>query len=113
MGLPALVVDFHGDMAAAPAGGAAVLDASQGLEISPFERDCGRLATSVSSWRVEATRGLLNSSARVWCSTFTASWSRFSSLRAHSSCARFTARCSSGGRTPARCGARRGPPPGS
>jgi len=26
-GLPALVVDFHGDMAAAPAGGAAVLDA--------------------------------------------------------------------------------------
>jgi DNA phosphorothioation-dependent restriction protein DptH len=38
-GLPALVVDFHGDMAAAPAGGAAVLDASQGLPISPFELD--------------------------------------------------------------------------
>jgi DNA phosphorothioation-dependent restriction protein DptH len=34
-GLPALVVDFHGDMASAPAGGAAVLDASQGLPISP------------------------------------------------------------------------------
>lgn len=38
-GLPALVVDFHGDMAAAPAGGAAVLDAAQGLPISPFEID--------------------------------------------------------------------------
>lgn len=38
-GLPALVVDFHGDMAAAPAGGAAVLDAAQGLPISPFELD--------------------------------------------------------------------------
>ncbi len=38
-GLPALVLDFHGDMAAAPAGGAAVLDASQGLPISPFELD--------------------------------------------------------------------------
>lgn len=38
-GLPALVVDFHGDMAAEPAGGAAVLDASQGLPISPFELD--------------------------------------------------------------------------
>lgn len=38
-GLPALVVDFHGDMAASPAGGAAVLDAAQGLPISPFELD--------------------------------------------------------------------------
>lgn len=38
-GLPALVVDFHGDMAAAPAGGAAVLDAARGLPISPFELD--------------------------------------------------------------------------
>ncbi|MGI5132963.1 helicase HerA domain-containing protein [Pseudonocardia sp. CA-107938] len=38
-GLPALVVDFHGDMAAAPAGGAAVLDAAQGLPITPFELD--------------------------------------------------------------------------
>jgi hypothetical protein len=38
-GLPALVVDFHGDMAAAPAGGAVVLDATAGLPISPFELD--------------------------------------------------------------------------
>lgn len=36
-GLPALVLDFHGDMAAAPAGDAAVLDATEGLPFSPFE----------------------------------------------------------------------------
>lgn len=36
-GLPALVLDFHGDMAAEPAGGAAVLDATDGLPFSPFE----------------------------------------------------------------------------
>lgn len=36
-GLPALVVDFHGDMAANPADGATVIDAGDGLDFSPFE----------------------------------------------------------------------------
>ncbi|MBO0898943.1 ATP-binding protein [Cellulomonas sp. zg-ZUI199] len=41
-GLPSLLLDFHGDMAADPPAGASVLDASQGLPFSPFE---GALAT--------------------------------------------------------------------
>ena len=36
-GLPALLLDFHGDMAADPPAGASVLDASHGLPFSPFE----------------------------------------------------------------------------
>lgn len=36
-GLPALIIDFHGDMAAAPPPGAQVIDAAQGLRFSPFE----------------------------------------------------------------------------
>jgi hypothetical protein len=36
-GLPALVVDFHGDMAANPAAAATVVDAADGLDFSPFE----------------------------------------------------------------------------
>ncbi|MFD3593187.1 helicase HerA domain-containing protein [Nocardia sp. NPDC058640] len=36
-GLPAIVLDFHGDMAAAPPAGAAVVDAAEGLNFSPFE----------------------------------------------------------------------------
>jgi hypothetical protein len=36
-GLPALVVDFHGDMAADPAADATVVDAADGLDFSPFE----------------------------------------------------------------------------
>ncbi|KAA9374842.1 DUF87 domain-containing protein [Microbispora cellulosiformans] len=36
-GLPSLIVDFHGDMAAAPPPGAQVIDAAEGLPFSPFE----------------------------------------------------------------------------
>lgn len=36
-GLPALVVDFHGDMAADPAVDATVVDVADGLDFSPFE----------------------------------------------------------------------------
>lgn len=36
-GLPSLILDFHGDMAAAPPPGAHVVDASAGLPFSPFE----------------------------------------------------------------------------
>jgi DNA phosphorothioation-dependent restriction protein DptH len=35
--LPSLVLDFHGDMAADPPVGAQVIDATQGLQFSPFE----------------------------------------------------------------------------
>lgn len=38
-GLPSLVFDFHGDMAADPPPGAVVLDAALGLPFSPFEPD--------------------------------------------------------------------------
>lgn len=41
-GLPSLVFDFHGDMAADPPAGAVVLDAEQGLPFSPFEPDVER-----------------------------------------------------------------------
>ena len=41
-GLPSLVFDFHGDMAADPPPGAVVLDASFGLPFSPFEPDVAR-----------------------------------------------------------------------
>lgn len=57
-GLPALVVDFHGDMATAPAGGAAVLDASQGLEISPFElRDDDHARYPQAAWELSEVIG--------------------------------------------------------
>lgn len=36
-GLPSLIIDFHGDMAAAPPPGAQVVDAAEGLQFSPFE----------------------------------------------------------------------------
>jgi hypothetical protein len=36
-GLPSLILDFHGDLAAAPPPGAQVIDAAQGLRFSPFE----------------------------------------------------------------------------
>lgn len=38
-GLPSLVFDFHGDMAADPPAGATVLDAAEGLPFNPFEAD--------------------------------------------------------------------------
>ncbi|WP_344017316.1 helicase HerA domain-containing protein [Microlunatus capsulatus] len=38
-GLPSLVFDFHGDMAADPPSGSTVLNAAEGLPFSPFEAD--------------------------------------------------------------------------
>lgn len=38
-GLPSLVFDFHGDMAANPPDGARILDAAAGLPFNPFEPD--------------------------------------------------------------------------
>ena len=57
-GLPAVVVDFHGDMAAAPAGDATVLDASQGLAISPFElRDDDHARYPQAAWELSEVIG--------------------------------------------------------
>ncbi|MGC5032466.1 helicase HerA domain-containing protein [Micromonospora sp. DT229] len=52
-GLPSLILDFHGDMAAAPPAGAHVLDAAAGLPFSPFElnsTDPGQI--SQTAWEV-------------------------------------------------------------
>ncbi|GGT38482.1 helicase HerA domain-containing protein [Nonomuraea spiralis] len=49
-GLPALVIDFHGDMAADPAADATVVDAGDGLDFSPFE-----LRTDVSHEKYNQT----------------------------------------------------------
>lgn len=52
-GLPALVLDFHGDMAAQAANGVKVVDASQGLPFSPFETVIGQAhAENHSAWEV-------------------------------------------------------------
>ncbi|MEZ0447372.1 ATP-binding protein [Cellulomonas sp. ICMP 17802] len=52
-GLPALVFDFHGDMAADPPADAVVLDAARGLPFSPFEPDIelGR-PINTSAWEI-------------------------------------------------------------
>ncbi|MDD7924212.1 DUF87 domain-containing protein [Actinomycetospora chibensis] len=58
--LPALVLDFHGDMAAAPPAGATVLDASQGLEISPFEmRDDNHRRYPEAAWELSEVVGFV------------------------------------------------------
>lgn len=57
-GLPALVLDFHGDMAADPAGGAAVLDAAEGLALSPFElRDNDHTRHAEAAWELSEVIG--------------------------------------------------------
>lgn len=57
-GLPALVLDFHGDMAANPAGGAEVLDAANGLPFSPFElRDDDHTRYQQAAWELSEVVG--------------------------------------------------------
>lgn len=52
-GLPALVFDFHGDMAAAPPAGADVIDASEGLPFSPFELTTDKPAgVKTAAWEI-------------------------------------------------------------
>jgi DNA phosphorothioation-dependent restriction protein DptH len=52
-GLPSLVLDFHGDMAAEAPSGVRVIDASQGLPFSPFEIVPGRAnAENHSAWEI-------------------------------------------------------------
>jgi hypothetical protein len=52
-GLPSLVFDFHGDMAADPPAGATVLDAMEGLPFSPFDPDTrGNRAINNTAWEI-------------------------------------------------------------
>lgn len=52
-GLPSLVFDFHGDMAAAPPAGARVVDASEGLPFSPFELTTDKPAgIKTAAWEI-------------------------------------------------------------
>lgn len=52
-GLPALVLDFHGDMAANAAPGVRIVNASEGLPFSPFEIVGGRSnAENHSAWEI-------------------------------------------------------------
>ncbi|GAA1276096.1 hypothetical protein GCM10009609_43870 [Pseudonocardia aurantiaca] len=64
-GLPALVIDFHGDMAAAPAGGAAVLDATQGLPISPFETREVHTRYAEAAWELSEVIGYVCSLGEI------------------------------------------------
>jgi DNA phosphorothioation-dependent restriction protein DptH len=52
-GLPSLIVDFHGDMAADPPPGAQVIRAADGLKFSPFELPSGDLRrVNETAWEV-------------------------------------------------------------
>jgi DNA phosphorothioation-dependent restriction protein DptH len=64
-GLPALVIDFHGDMAAAPAGGAAVLDASEGLPISLFETREVHTRYAEAAWELSEVIGYVCSLGEI------------------------------------------------
>lgn len=57
-GLPSLVFDFHGDMAADPPPGYLVLDAAEGLPFSPFEPDVrkGR-PINTTAWEIAEVIG--------------------------------------------------------
>ncbi|MFJ2300056.1 helicase HerA domain-containing protein [Oerskovia paurometabola] len=52
-GLPSMVFDFHGDMAAEPPAGALVLNAAEGLPFNPFEPDvsAGR-PINTTAWEI-------------------------------------------------------------
>jgi DNA phosphorothioation-dependent restriction protein DptH len=57
-GLPALVFDFHGDMAANPPQGAEVLDAALGLPFNPLEPDVGAgRPINVTAWEIAEVIG--------------------------------------------------------
>jgi DNA phosphorothioation-dependent restriction protein DptH len=56
-GLPSLIMDFHGDMAAGPPG-AQVIDAADGLQFSPFELpSTGMRSVNETAWEVSEIIG--------------------------------------------------------
>lgn len=57
-GLPSLVFDFHGDMAADPPEGSVVLNAAEGLPFSPFEPDVGKgRPINTTAWEIAEVIG--------------------------------------------------------
>ncbi|QKV78062.1 DUF87 domain-containing protein [Amycolatopsis sp. Hca4] len=60
--LPALVVDFHGDMAADPAADATVVDAAEGLDFSPFElrADVDHRKYAQAAWELSEVVGYVS-----------------------------------------------------
>ena len=57
-GLPTLLFDFHGDMAADPPSGARVLDAADGLPFSPFETEVGPgRPVNTAAWQIAEVLG--------------------------------------------------------
>lgn len=61
-GLPALVIDFHGDMAAEPAADATVVDAADGLDFSPFElrADVDHRKYAQAAWELSEVVGYVS-----------------------------------------------------
>lgn len=61
-GLPALVIDFHGDMAAEPAADATVVDAADGLDFSPFEMraEVGHQKYAQAAWELSEVVGYVS-----------------------------------------------------
>jgi hypothetical protein len=57
-GLPSLIMDFHGDMAADPPPGAQVIDAADGLQFSPFELPSSDMrSVNETAWEVSEIIG--------------------------------------------------------
>ncbi|MCL3862945.1 helicase HerA domain-containing protein [Actinotalea sp. K2] len=65
-GLPSLVFDFHGDMAAAPPQGARVIDAALGLPFSPFEPEVGPgKPINTVAWQIAEIIGFVAQLGRI------------------------------------------------
>ena len=65
-GLPSLVFDFHGDMAAAPPLGARVIDAALGLPFSPFEPEVGPgRPINTIAWQIAEIIGFVTQLGRI------------------------------------------------
>lgn len=65
-GLPSLVFDFHGDMAAAPPAGAQIIDAALGLPFSPFEPEVGPgKPINTVAWQIAEIIGFVAQLGRI------------------------------------------------
>ncbi len=59
-GLPALVIDYHGDMAREAQPGTLVIDASKGMPFSPFEiKGTGAKAPNEAAWEISEILGVV------------------------------------------------------